>query len=220
MNEISPKLVTKITEEQGKIYKKKVLESKPSEVREILNITKVPFMYGTIGQHRSASTTQVGQKRKKLGRNNSVVLEEIELDKIHGEILSQNISQGISQRNFHSKKNSLPSLNNDIEKTSVGTKPENTQNFRNSHKIRKIKKFRKISKSKNTSIGEYSVTDFKKAYQYVKSQKSTARGMRRQGKKVINLGDNFMFKEVDYDQHFSAKNSKNTTAASIFTSLK
>ena len=153
LKNLSLNLISKISETPHKNYQRDVLGEKPNEVREILNITKVPFMGGTIETplaRRSSLVSKktkfpikVKNKRKKSQIQDSLILEEIEFDKIHGEILSQNISKGINRDSkIESQQPFLPNLKTNDERTSIV--------------INKDKPLRK-----STSVPSFSLKDFK-----------------------------------------------------------
>ena len=222
-------IISKISQNPNKIYKKKVGENKPDEVREILNITKVPFMYGTI-QHRNSvdpnanyirsistmskrnmnsrgrfmtrKSLNISKKRKK---NNSVIIEEIELDKIHNEILSNNISKGMNieskgQDNF----GFLPSLKSDTEN-------KNYQVNSNTNENRRL--------HNSSSMESYSLSDFKRANEYMKKQKSEKwlKNKQFQRSNLVNMSSKnaFKFSQGNFIPSFSVLNAKASTIDSF-----
>ncbi|CAI2361341.1 unnamed protein product [Moneuplotes crassus] len=216
ISDLSPTLISKISDDPHQQYKKRVLETKPQEVREILNITKVPFMNGTIPDSRVKRRTSLESRRLKtfvdpavkinrIKKNNSVILEELELDKIHGEILSQNISKGIAKVEKRSDRFSfLPSLQSNADESTI-----------HSHKGRIIRK--------SSSIPSFSINDFKKAYQFMKAQKSFKPKFKRtQRRSVINLENKHVIKTLGRNSVIpsSMKNFRNISVNSCYNNFE
>lgn len=129
-----------------------------------MDITKVPFKKG---ERRSVLSSRIPLKAKSLKyqitqtpkplpiEQDLQILEDLELDELHAELLTRNISKGIDRLN-PPKKSLLPSLN----RSGLSDPPEPRN---------------KSSLQKSSSMPSYSLQDFKTANAFIKQNKGISK---------------------------------------------
>ena len=181
-------------------------------MKEILDITKVPFTKGSkrpIESRQKYTPKQTSQikdegkfKTKPLDQD-SQIMEDIELNQLHNELLTRNISKGINNVKLNEENHVLlPSFNKS-----------------SSSVINKKRTNNKLAKS--SSMPKYSLNDFKVGNQILKQQKQFQNDRGDFSRfSIVNgnstqIYDKYKLKRSD-NPSFTSINAKNTTMDSIF----
>lgn len=184
-------------------------------LKEILDITKVPF---TKGSKRSIESRQKytpkqtshikedAKFRTKPLDQDSQIMEDIELNQLHSELLTRNISKGIKNANLNEENHILlPSFNKS-----------------SSTVINRKKAKNKLGQS--SSMPRYSLNDFKASNQILKEQKQFINDKGNYSRfSVGNANSTQIYEKYKLNRNqnpsFISANAKNTTMDSIFRTV-